>query len=80
MRNTLKQLMAEAILSLPMMMNAQTVRSITFAVDGKLKPVEDRYKLTFSGQDVAISILAEDNLPKDKLVASSFSDFQDLKA
>lgn len=42
MRNTLKILMAAAILTLPMMMNAQTVRSITFAVDEGLRPVEDR--------------------------------------
>ena len=80
MRNTLKILMAAAILTLPMMMNAQTVRSITFAVDEDLPPVEDRYKLTFSGQDVAISILAEDHLPKEKLVTSSFSDLKNLKA
>ena len=80
MRNTLKILMAAAILTLPMMMNAQTVRSITFAVDEDLQPVEDRYKLTFSGQDVAISILAEDHLPKEKLVTSSFSDLKNLKA
>jgi len=80
MRNTLKSLMAAAILTLPMMMNAQTVRSITFAVDEDLPPVEDRYKLTFSGQDVAISILAEDHLPKEKLVTSSFSDLKNLKA
>ena len=80
MRNTLKILMAAAILALPLMMNAQTVRSITFAVDEDLQPVEDRYKLTFSGQDVAISILAEDHLPKEKLVTSSFSDLKNLKA
>ena len=80
MRNILKILMAAAILTLPMMMNAQTVRSITFAVDEDLQPVEDRYKLTFSGQDVAISILAEDHLPKEKLVTSSFSDLKNLKA
>lgn len=80
MRNTLKILMAAAILALPLMTNAQTVRSITFAVDEDLQPVEDRYKLTFSGQDVAISILAEDHLPKEKLVTSSFSDLKNLKA
>ena len=80
MKNTPRLLMAVAILSLPMMMNAQTVRSITFAVDEDLQPVEDRYKLTFSGQDVAISILAEDHLPKEKLVTSSFSDLKNLKA
>ena len=80
MKNTLKMLMAAAILALPLMMNAQTVRSITFAVDEGLPPVEDRYKLTFNGQDVAISILAEDNLPKEKLVTSSFSDLKNLKA
>lgn len=80
MKITLKMLMAAAILTLPMMMNAQTVRSITFAVDEDLQPVEDRYKLTFSGQDVAISILAEDHLPKEKLVTSSFSDLKNLKA
>ena len=80
MRNTLKILMAAAILTLPMMMNTQTVRSITFAVDEDLPPIEDRYKLTFSGQDVAISILAEDHLPKEKLVTSSFSDLKNLKA
>ena len=80
MKNTLKMLMAVAILTLPLMMNAQTVRSITFAVDEDLQPVEDRYKLTFSGQDVAISILAEDHLPKEKLVTSSFSDLKNLKA
>ena len=80
MKNTLKMLMAVAILTLPVMMNAQTVRSITFAVDEDLPPIEDRYKLTFSGQDVAISILAEDHLPKEKLVTSSFSDLKNLKA
>ena len=80
MKITLKMLMAAAILTLPMMMNAQTVRSITFAVDEDLQPIEDRYKLTFSGQDVAISILAEDHLPKEKLVTSSFSDLKNLKA
>ena len=80
MKNTPRLLMAVAILSLPMMMNAQTVRSITFAVDEGLRPVEDRYKYTFSGQEVATSILAEDNLPKEKLVTSSFSDLKNLKA
>ena len=80
MKNTMKILMAAAILALPLMTNAQTVRSITFAVDEDLQPVEDRYKLTFSGQDVAISILAEDHLPKEKLVTSSFSDLKNLKA
>lgn len=80
MKITLKMLMAAAILSLPMMMNAQTVRSITFAVDEGLRPVEDRYKYTFNGQEVATSILAEDNLPKEKLVTSSFSDLKNLKA
>lgn len=79
MKNTLKMLMAAAILSLPMMMNAQTESSITFTVDEGLQPVEDHYKLTFSGQDVAISILAEDHLPKEKLVTSSFSDLKNLK-
>lgn len=80
MKNTMKILMAAAILALPLMTNAQTVRSITFAVDEDLPPIEDRYKLTFSGQDVAISILAEDHLPKEKLVTSSFSDLKNLKA
>ena len=80
MKNTPRLLMAAVILSLPMMMNAQTVRSITFAVDEGLRPVEDRYKYTFSGQEVATSILAEDNLPKEKLVTSSFSDLKNLKA
>ena len=80
MKNTMKILIAAAILALPMVMNAQTVRSITFAVDEDLPPIEDRYKLTFSGQDVAISILAEDHLPKEKLVTSSFSDLKNLKA
>ena len=80
MKNTPRLLMAVAILSLPMMMNAQTVRSITFAVDEGLCPVEDRYKYTFNGQEVATSILAEDNLPKEKLVTSSFSDLKNLKA
>ncbi len=80
MKNTPRLLMAVAILSLPMMMNAQTVRSITFAVDEGLRPVEDRYKYTFNGQEVATSILAEDNLPKEKLVTSSFSDLKNLKA
>lgn len=80
MKNTPRLLMAAAILALPMMMNAQTVRSITFAVDEGLRPVEDRYKYTFNGQEVATSILAEDNLPKEKLVTSSFSDLKNLKA
>ena len=80
MKNTPRLLMAAVILSLPMMMNAQTVRSITFAVDEGLRPVEDRYKYTFNGQEVATSILAEDNLPKEKLVTSSFSDLKNLKA
>ena len=80
MKNTPRLLMAVAILALPMMMNAQTVRSITFAVDEGLRPVEDRYKYTFNGQKVATSILAEDNLPKEKLVTSSFSDLKNLKA
>lgn len=80
MKNTPRLLMAAAILALPMMMNAQTARSITFAVDEGLRPVEDRYKYTFSGQEVATSILAEDNLPKEKLVTSSFSDLKNLKA
>ena len=80
MKNTMKILMAAAILALPLMTNAQTVRSITFAVDEGLRPVEDRYKYTFSGQEVATSILAEDNLPKEKLVTSSFSDLKNLKA
>lgn len=80
MKNTPRLLMEVAILALPMMMNAQTVRSITFAVDEGLRPVEDRYKYTFSGQEVATSILAEDNLPKEKLVTSSFSDLKNLKA
>lgn len=80
MKNTPRLLMAVAILSLPMMLNAQTVRSITFAVDEGLRPVEDRYKYTFNGQEVATSILAEDHLPKEKLVTSSFSDLKNLKA
>lgn len=80
MKNTPRLLMAVAILALPMMMNAQTARSITFAVDEGLRPVEDRYKYTFNGQEVATSILAEDNLPKEKLVTSSFSDLKNLKA
>ena len=42
MKNTPRLLMAAAILALPIMMNAQTVRSITFAVDEGLVPVEDR--------------------------------------
>lgn len=42
MKNTPRLLMAAAILALPMMMNAQTARSITFAVDEGLRPVEDR--------------------------------------
>ena len=79
MKNTPRLLMAAVILSLPMMMNAQTARSITFAVDEGLRPVEDRYKYTFSGQEVATSILAEDNLPKEKLVTSSFPDLKNLK-
>lgn len=79
MRNTLKTLMAAAILSLPVMMNAQTERSITFAVNEGLQPVEDRYESTFSGQRVAIGILVNDHLPKDNLRACSFSDLKDLK-
>ena len=39
MKNTLKMLMAAAILSLPMVMNAQTESSITFTVYNPLRSV-----------------------------------------
>ena len=41
MNNTMKMLMAAAILSLPMVMNAQPESSITFTVDEGLQPVEE---------------------------------------
>ena len=79
MKITLKMLMAAAILSLPMVMNAQTESSITFTVDEGLQPVEERYKYLFDGQEVAQNILREGNVPIDNLVTNSFSDLKNLK-
>ena len=79
MKNTLKMLMAAAILSLPMVMNAQPESSITFTVDEGLQPVEERYKYLFDGQEVAQNILREENVPIDNLVTNSFSDLKNLK-
>ncbi len=74
-------LLVEAAFSLlPTVVGAQAQSSITFVVDEDLTPIKDSYEYLVDGEDIANSILNNEDIPEEMhhIVTTSFADNQCL--